>query len=114
MADRELELADGGRAQIARLLHPARGVLITADDSAETSRCAAGWSDRVELVRVKGFPAGPEEGGAATESVLIRPDGYVAWAAPGGGQLADALRRWFGAARQVRESEDTQPLLSAV
>jgi hypothetical protein len=28
--------------------------------------------------------------------VLIRPDGYVAWVTPDGGQLEDALRRWFG------------------
>jgi len=121
MADRELELADGGREQIARLLHPARGILVTADDSDETSRCAGGWSDRVDLVKVKSFPAGPEEGGAATQSVLIRPDGYVAWAAPGGGQLAEALRRWFGAAqhtqkiaaRQSPGAQDAQPLASS-
>ena len=111
MADRELELADGGREQIARLLHPARGVLISAGDSAESSRCAAGWSDRVDVVRVKTFPALP--GTAATESVLIRPDGYVAWAAPGGGQLAEALRRWFGAPRQTRGADAPQLLVSA-
>ncbi|RSM81658.1 monooxygenase [Kibdelosporangium aridum] len=104
MADRELELADGGRAQIASLLHSAKGVLITSDDS--VSQLVAGWADRVDVVRVKSFPAGPEERGAATESVLIRPDGYVAWAAPGAGELADALRRWFGATQ-------TQPLVSA-
>jgi bifunctional hydroxylase/dehydrase len=113
MADRELELADGGREQIARLLHTARGVLISADDSDETSQCAAGWADRVDLVRVKSFPAGPEEGAAATESVLIRPDGHVAWAAPGGGQLGDALHRWFGTASQARHADDLQPLVSA-
>jgi len=106
MADRELELAGGGREQIARLLHPARGVLICAEDSDETSRIAAGWSHRVDLVSVKSWPAGPEEGTAQTDSVLIRPDGYVAWVAPGGGQLTDVLHRWFGAARQpVRETE---------
>jgi 2-polyprenyl-6-methoxyphenol hydroxylase-like FAD-dependent oxidoreductase/ribosome-associated toxin RatA of RatAB toxin-antitoxin module len=106
MADRELELAGGGRDRIARLLQPARGVLITADASGETARAAAGWSDRVDVVRVREFPAGPEEGGAATESVLLRPDGYIAWVSPDGGDLGDALRRWFGAAaRAVRETE---------
>ncbi|MFC0107563.1 FAD-dependent monooxygenase [Kibdelosporangium aridum] len=107
MADRELKLADGGTDQIARLLHGAKGVLITTSD--EVSRLAAGWSDRVERVRVKSFPTGPEEGGTATESVLIRPDGYVAWAAPGAGDLTDALKRWFGAAKTsaVRVTEHT-------
>jgi 2-polyprenyl-6-methoxyphenol hydroxylase-like FAD-dependent oxidoreductase len=113
MADGELELADGDRDQLARLLHRARGVLITTDDSDELRRCAADWSDRVDLVQAKSFPAGPGEGGTATHSVLLRPDGYVAWAAPGGGQLVEALRRWFGAAMQVGETQDAQPLVSA-
>ncbi|MFB7153080.1 aromatic-ring hydroxylase C-terminal domain-containing protein, partial [Streptomyces virginiae] len=30
--------------------------------------------------------------------VLVRPDGYVAWA-PDGGPLADTLRQWFGEPR---------------
>jgi bifunctional hydroxylase/dehydrase len=97
------DLAGGGATTIAELLHRARGVLITTDQSGETSRCAAGWSDRVDLVQVASFPAGPQ-------SVLIRPDGYVAWAAPGEGQLTEALNRWFGAARQVAEPK---PLVSA-
>jgi 2-polyprenyl-6-methoxyphenol hydroxylase-like FAD-dependent oxidoreductase/ribosome-associated toxin RatA of RatAB toxin-antitoxin module len=117
MPDRELELADGGREQVARLLHPARGVLISADDSGEISRVATGWSDRVDMIRVKGFPAGPEdEGETPRESVLIRPDGYVAWAAPpsgrdgaaaGAGQCAGALRRWFGAPRAAHDAQRT-------
>ncbi|MEV1026428.1 FAD-dependent monooxygenase [Streptomyces sp. NPDC050264] len=98
IADRELRLADGGREHIARLLHPARGVLITTDASGATARTAERWSDRVDVVRVTTSPAGPQEGGAATESVLVRPDGYLAWTAPDGGDLAAALRRWFGEA----------------
>ncbi|MFJ7418623.1 FAD-dependent monooxygenase [Streptomyces uncialis] len=105
MADRELELAGGGTERIARLLHPARGVLITADGSGRTGRTAAGWSEHVDVVRVKGFPAGPEEGPAATESVLLRPDGHVAWAAPGGGRLTEALERWFGPAGRTPGAE---------
>ncbi|HUY52400.1 MAG TPA: FAD-dependent monooxygenase [Streptosporangiaceae bacterium] len=113
MPDRELEPSDGGREQIARLAHRARGLLISADHSGETSGRAAGWSDRVDLVSVTSFPAGPEDHGAVTESVLIRPDGYVAWTAPGGGELQDALRRWFGSPRQAPEAQDSQPLVSA-
>ncbi|MGW0121047.1 FAD-dependent monooxygenase [Streptomyces sp. NPDC003327] len=98
MADRELELADGGTDRIARLLHGARGVLITADATGRVAEAAAGWSDRVDVVRVRTFPAGPEEGDAPTESVLVRPDGYVAWTAPGAEGPEAALRRWFGEA----------------
>jgi bifunctional hydroxylase/dehydrase len=112
MPDRQVELPDGGRDQIAHLLHPARGVIISADASGETGRCAAGWSDRVDLVRVSNFPAGPEDNGATTESALIRPDGYVAWTAPGGGPLPQALHRWFGSARQAPDAPGPQSLVS--
>ena len=30
------------------------------------------------------------------DAILIRPDGYAAWAASGSGSLADSLRTWFG------------------
>jgi hypothetical protein len=36
---------------------------------------------------------------APLDSVLVRPDGYVAWAAPGAGDLSGALGRWFGSTR---------------
>lgn len=94
MPDHELELRDGGRSRVLETLHPARGVLITAG---EHGRAAGGWAGRVDVIGVERFPAG----GDATESVLIRPDGYVAWAAPGEGALEDALGRWFGPPRPV-------------
>lgn len=99
--DRELELPGGSRIRIAELLHPARGVFISTDGSGEADRLAAGWSDRVNTVTGSWVPA--EAGGPSTalNSALIRPDGYVAWAAPGGGDLSDALGRWFGSARAV-------------
>jgi 2-polyprenyl-6-methoxyphenol hydroxylase-like FAD-dependent oxidoreductase/ribosome-associated toxin RatA of RatAB toxin-antitoxin module len=108
MPDREIDLRDGGRTRIADLLHPARGVLLSAGDPAELSRITAGWQDRVDLVMISGFPVGHEDAGVTTASVLIRPDGHVAWAAPADDQastagLQAALRRWFGAA--VREVE---------
>lgn len=91
----ELELSDGSRIRVAELLHPARGVLICTGDRDEAARVAVAWSDRVDIVRGSwgsNVPGGPD---TAPEAVLLRPDGYVAWAAPGG-DLAEALCRWFG------------------
>ncbi len=113
MPDRELELPDGSRKRIADLLHPARGVVISAGDPAETSRIDAGWSDRIDLVMVSSFPPGPEDAGAATESVLVRPDGHVVWAAPGDGDLQEALHRWFGLARETAGIPHRQAVASA-
>ncbi|MCF2436235.1 hypothetical protein LV779_25370 [Streptomyces thinghirensis] len=45
-------------------------------------------------------PHGVAEDGPlhGTSAVLVRPDGYVAWAAPGSHHdLSMALERWFGA-----------------
>ena len=93
--DSAIELADGRRVQVADLLLRARGVLLTSSPGAAAVRLADGWEDRVDLVATRRTSA-PD----AAESVLIRPDGYVAWAgrADDGG-LGEALRRWFGAAR---------------
>jgi 2-polyprenyl-6-methoxyphenol hydroxylase-like FAD-dependent oxidoreductase len=61
----------------ARPLTDGRGLLVGVS--------ADGYEDR--LRRVDG-----------EVSMLVRPDGYVAWASPGGGDhgLAEALQRWFG------------------
>ncbi|MFE5140038.1 hypothetical protein ACFRDV_20535 [Streptomyces fagopyri] len=64
-------------------------------------RHRAGWKDRVDLVAAqsgdKPLPA---------SAVLVRPDGYIAWAASVGSHerpahhgLREALSAWFGAAR---------------
>jgi 2-polyprenyl-6-methoxyphenol hydroxylase-like FAD-dependent oxidoreductase len=86
----ELTLDDGRR--VAELLHDARPVLLDLDGGAGAA--ARGWLDRVDVVRatVADRPAA---------ALLIRPDGYVAWAADAIGPdeepgLRDALRRWFG------------------
>ncbi len=112
MPDRPLELADGGQMSIADLLHQARGVLITTAGAADPASLAGAWPDRVDVVTVTSFPEGPEDSGAGTRSVLLRPDGHVAWAAPGDGDLATALERWFGPAAGVRENSRRQPVAS--
>jgi bifunctional hydroxylase/dehydrase len=92
MPNWELRRPDGTRVRIAELLHQARGVLLCLDGPAGL---AAEWSDRIDVVAAAVSGAD----GTELESVLIRPDGYVAWAAPGGGDLRAALDKWFGAAR---------------
>jgi bifunctional hydroxylase/dehydrase len=99
MPDRELELPTGGRTRVADLLHAARGVLVSSNDSDELSGLMAGWSDRVDVVIGSWVPADAADRQTEPESVLIRPDGHVVWVAPGGGELLDALRSWFGSAR---------------
>jgi 2-polyprenyl-6-methoxyphenol hydroxylase-like FAD-dependent oxidoreductase len=99
----DLELDDGRR--VAELLHDARPVLLDLSGGALTP-AGSGWADRVDLVT--GTIAGEPYGG-----MLIRPDGYVAWAvdargaseATGGvvdegeqARLRSALEHWFGPA----------------
>ncbi|MFD8145205.1 FAD-dependent monooxygenase [Streptomyces sp. NPDC059708] len=87
-----------GPTSSTELLRPARGVLLDLADNPRLRRRAAAWAERVDTVTAR--PAG--DGTAAdvphdTTALLIRPDGYVAWAAPGSHHdLPMALDRWFG------------------
>jgi 2-polyprenyl-6-methoxyphenol hydroxylase-like FAD-dependent oxidoreductase len=88
----DLPLDDGRR--IADLMHGGRPVLLDLSSGVAAS-VAAAWSDRVDIVTIA-----MADGHAA---LLIRPDGYVAWAANTFGdddadRLRAALTRWFGAA----------------
>lgn len=75
-------------------LHDGRAVLFDLTDSAELRAAAVAWDDRVDVVT-----ATRADPGAPAANLLVRPDGYVAWAA--GGQdtegLVAAMTRWFGA-----------------
>ena len=96
--DRELTRPDGSRTRIADLLHAARGLLILAGGTGgdEAGQLAEGWADRIQIIT--GTWNDSQE--PALDAVLIRPDGYVAWTAPGSdASLTGALARWFGAAR---------------
>jgi bifunctional hydroxylase/dehydrase len=68
-------------------------VLLDLDDNPWLRRRADPWRDRVDIVTARPTGDVPHDSSA----VLLRPDGYVAWAAPGShDDLPTALARWFG------------------
>jgi 2-polyprenyl-6-methoxyphenol hydroxylase-like FAD-dependent oxidoreductase len=94
--DWDLELASGHKTRVGELLRTAQGVLISTDDSDEVARIAAGYSDRVQLVTANWASTYDDDRQTQLTAMLIRPDGYIAWAAPGCGDIRQALELWFG------------------
>ncbi|MDT5012873.1 MAG: hypothetical protein QOH57_4490 [Mycobacterium sp.] len=87
----DLTLDDGRR--VASLLHAGRSVLLDMSGG-DVAGAAQGWAHRVDSVvaTITGEPA---------HGLLLRPDGYVAWAADefegaDRDRLHAALRRWCG------------------
>jgi 2-polyprenyl-6-methoxyphenol hydroxylase-like FAD-dependent oxidoreductase len=80
---------DRGQFRVPELMHQARALMIDFADSVELRSQVAGWSDRVDVITARCASA-PADG------LLIRPDGYVAWAGTSGAGLDRSLRRWFG------------------
>jgi bifunctional hydroxylase/dehydrase len=96
-----LALDRQGRAtSTAELLRPGRGVLLDLAGNSALRARARGWTDRVDVVTASlagDVPAGEL---SRTTALLARPDGHVAWAAPGSQHdLPTALARWFGPGR---------------
>ncbi|MFB4424431.1 FAD-dependent monooxygenase [Streptomyces sp. QL37] len=93
-------LRDGTPTTSAELLRAGRGVLLDLAGNQHLRRRAVGWTDRVDVVTAtRRSEAGDGPAGRA-HAVLIRPDGHVAWIAPGSHHdLPMALERWFGPAR---------------
>jgi 2-polyprenyl-6-methoxyphenol hydroxylase-like FAD-dependent oxidoreductase len=97
--DLDLHTADGP-VRTFELLHDARPVLLDLGESGDFD--IAPWADRVRSVQadydgVWELPVLGEV--AAPRAVLIRPDGYAAWAGdPTDPDLPRALSHWFGAA----------------
>ncbi len=73
------------------------GRFVLADASGSAGEAAAGWKDRVNVVTV-------ERTGETPAVALVRPDGYVAWAAEPGEageaglaeEIQVALTEWCG------------------
>ncbi|MBF6331097.1 FAD-dependent monooxygenase [Nocardia transvalensis] len=100
----------GGTARIAELLRSARPLLL--DLTGSVGDAALEWSDRLDTVIATATDA-------PADTLLIRPDGYVAWAAAGSDRhgLRRALTGWFGRERaasrrsRVRREDSTPALL---
>lgn len=83
--------------RVAELLRAARPVLVDLAGRTDLGAAGAGWRDRVEVVSARS-PDGP------ADAILIRPDGYVAWAIGASERVASvrpALTRWFGERKPV-------------
>jgi 2-polyprenyl-6-methoxyphenol hydroxylase-like FAD-dependent oxidoreductase len=82
----DLPLGNGSR--VAELMRAARPVLLDLGGVA----LPTGWSDRVDVVTTTAD--------IKAKAVLIRPDGYVAWASDTNDEgLPEALNTWFGTPR---------------
>jgi 2-polyprenyl-6-methoxyphenol hydroxylase-like FAD-dependent oxidoreductase len=85
---------DGPSGTAALLRTGGRGLLLDLTGDARLRDLARPWAGRVVTVGARPAPDGPLAG---VRAVLVRPDGYVAWAGEGGHTAADnALHTWFG------------------
>lgn len=96
----DVTLGDGQR--LAELLHQGRPVLLDLSGG-RVGDAARGWADRVDVVAA----AVPD---LEARALLVRPDGYVAWAADAfeaddEDRLQAALQRWFGISVAARGAE---------
>jgi len=97
MPDLDLVTADGP-VRVFQLLHGAKPVLLNLAQPGDFD--LSPWADRVQLIDAEyvGLWELPVLGAVtAPGAVLIRPDGYAAWAGePHDPGLPDALTSWFG------------------
>ncbi len=84
----DLTTGDGRPRRLAELLRDARPLLVDLTGGDDLASTAAAWHDRVRRV-----PATADD--APAPALLIRPDGYVAWAGADPDGLKAALTRWF-------------------
>lgn len=83
----ELDVTTSGQTRrLAELLRDARPLLLDATGGTDLAATAEPWRDRVRHVAATGVPV---------PALLIRPDGYVAWAGADPDGLKSALVRWF-------------------
>lgn len=99
----DIDITSPDAVRIFELLSDALGVLVNFNQNVQLAKQVEGWAGRVRYVAA----TCPEQPWAipglgeipAPSSLLIRPDGYVAWANSESSDLTglrDALARWFG------------------
>jgi 2-polyprenyl-6-methoxyphenol hydroxylase-like FAD-dependent oxidoreductase len=87
----DFELAGG--TKLGELLRKGQGLLLDFAPRSPLRALASRWSGRIAYV------AGDAKDPLGLSAVLVRPDGFVAWAADAGPNLkeaAQAASRWFG------------------
>ncbi|MGV9758660.1 FAD-dependent monooxygenase [Streptomyces tricolor] len=89
----DLPLADGTR--LGEHLHTGRALLLDLSDDAKLRARAEGYDDRLDVVTT----TSPDRPGL--RALLIRPDGFVAWATDtaGASGLRESLEHWLGTPR---------------
>ncbi|MFJ9780007.1 FAD-dependent monooxygenase [Amycolatopsis sp. NPDC101161] len=86
----DFAFADGTR--LGEHLQDGKALLLDLAENAELRETARGWTEHVTTLTAKCV------GEPSLTGVLVRPDGYIAWACEDGATtgLADSLHRWFG------------------
>ncbi|MCK1391701.1 FAD-dependent monooxygenase [Bradyrhizobium sp. 1] len=87
----DFQLRDG--TTVGERLRSAKGILLDFDARASLQALASRWGDRITYVA-----AAPEDR-LGLSAVLVRPDGFVAWACDSASdeeEAAQAGSRWFG------------------
>ncbi|TPM34157.1 FAD-dependent monooxygenase [Mesorhizobium sp. B2-3-4] len=90
----DFELVDGTR--LGELMRSGRGLLLDFDGRAPLRALGSRWTGRIAYV------ASTARERLGLSALLIRPDGFVAWAADGEPDIkeaAQAASRWFGETR---------------
>ncbi|WP_218776467.1 MULTISPECIES: FAD-dependent monooxygenase [Streptomyces] len=88
-----------GWKQITERLRAARPALVDLTGNSATAKAADAWTDRVDVITARSA-----DRSLPAFAVLVRPDGYLAWATDDtAGQsmrdhMHEALTTWFGAA----------------
>jgi hypothetical protein len=89
------ELVDG--TKIGEILKKGTGLLLDFDPRSALRALAGSWGGRIIYV------ASDAKDRLGLSAVLVRPDGFVAWASEGSANLeeaAQAAARWFGDAKE--------------